>query len=210
MKRVRQLLPHAIALLSVATICLVIVGWITTHNRRNSTYLLTFGDSARSAQYALSISSDWVFLEKYWGYPPDNFDPQAQLRSKTQVERYGVRLSVVYDRDFAGLRLGRYDHIPIAIDSSGNELRTLPGIYGHQLLLGTSFYWPLAASCAYLIPYTLLALRRRSQNARRRKNQCVTCGYDLRATPDRCPECGTIPGATSNAANTVPRKSEVK
>ncbi|HSU68157.1 MAG TPA: hypothetical protein VLJ39_14865 [Tepidisphaeraceae bacterium] len=34
----------------------------------------------------------------------------------------------------------------------------------------------------------LLARRRRRVNS----SLCVACGYDLRASPDRCPECGTV------------------
>jgi membrane protein implicated in regulation of membrane protease activity len=60
-------------------------------------------------------------------------------------------------------------------------------------------HWALALLAILLV--ALPALFRRLRGRRRRKsNRCATCGYDLRATPDRCPECGTMAPNTPEAS----------
>jgi hypothetical protein len=46
-----------------------------------------------------------------------------------------------------------------------------------------------------LVPLSALAVvtRRHRRYARLASGCCVACGYDLRATPRRCPECGAVP-----------------
>ena len=43
--------------------------------------------------------------------------------------------------------------------------------------------------------YLLSVIRRRRVRSQMAAGKCAVCGYDLRATPDRCPECGAIPSA---------------
>ena len=49
-------------------------------------------------------------------------------------------------------------------------------------------YWFITAAAA--VPPALWAARRWRQHRRSILGMCLSCGYDLRATAGRCPECG--------------------
>lgn len=87
----------------------------------------------------------------------------------------------------------------------GNDYPDPPGwANGQRLVWDISISRPYSIRHGYIImPCWLIALimascpglsvMTRFRNKKRRGGICAQCGYDLRATPNRCPECGTVP-----------------
>lgn len=75
-------------------------------------------------------------------------------------------------------------------DSDGTYHRRIVAapLWGVSLAAGA---WPVAA-------IALLIRRRRKRRRLAMTGRCAVCGYDIRATRSRCPECGTV--ATGDSA----------
>jgi hypothetical protein len=61
-------------------------------------------------------------------------------------------------------------------------------------------YWLVGLLCAPGALWSFVAIPKFVvARIRLRYGHCPACGYDLRATPDRCPECGRVPSHSAEA-----------
>jgi hypothetical protein len=178
----KRLLIGLVAIISAALFLAVVVLWVRSHQAGDD-----IGYSRGHRRYYLRTGGGEIAVElsRYdtMQFPPE-FRWDTDPRRNHQL--YMIR------RDTLPLRLGFYS------DAAGIGMPTI----------GTTHSWMvpmwLPAWVTAMLPagYALAAWRRRRHARRVGRRQCPTCGYDLRASPDRCPECGTVPAAPADKTAT--------
>jgi hypothetical protein len=183
MKRVRAICFHLLSALSFAVLCAVLALWGRTR---------LFGDSFLRGTTWLdhgTVYTKWYSINSYDG------SLWVHRGTEQRAERPGDSSTPKVE----------YVHRRFLVSASGPatyEYISSLG-FGHRItrslvsraVTGRGFIFPhwFAALVAFVLPFLwgrwlFVRLRRYDRITRGR---CPDCGYELQASPERCPECGT-------------------
>lgn len=170
----RQALTRAVVTLAAALSATVFVAasalWVRGYWRHDLVYL-----SFPPVQCVLS-SMRGTFQVNHMVSSPGALEGKPRYIRIVQAPRK-VQLTRLRGEDFRDRRLG-----PFAVQS---------GELSYRFVLVAFPAWSVVAASAIPPAYWLVLRRRWRRRRLREAGRCEQCGYDVRVTPHRCPECGT-------------------
>jgi len=183
----RRLLLFFLSGVSLALSAATVVLWVRGHDfSQIDEFTVT-----TTRLYGIYSLGDEIYFAAFWN--PAWADPPHLSFSIDSVHRWSAGMYCystlrMYGHAVAGFGVVRTNRMPV------------PGARYPWVRIIMLPDWLIASVFAAV---ALLGwLRLRITVIRRKRGCCPTCGYDLRATPDRCPECGTpvaTPAVTPSA-----------
>jgi hypothetical protein len=198
MKRLRRWLFNLAAFMFLAVFITAMILWIRSYWRLDMFLISQFN----AWQF---ISNDGSFhFSRSTSYPARILNPQSNMpqiihtgpalpeSDSLQFQHFSMP-SNYYGSSRGILGFSRGRTASYATDGSGTPASVVSE--SRSISVPAWFLAILAAT----LPALRMIVRVREVRSRRRAalGQCAKCGYDLRATPDRCPECGNVPKVTA-------------
>jgi len=190
MKRVLRTLLNAATVLSVLLGLITLVIWMRSHYHPDELeYENVMIGSAHDdrviaeTNWQLTSVDGGVWLYMHWV-------PARVVWDGPQ--RSAMKFTITHDGDCTGA--AAFETFGIGLSGVSNSFgfahEILPSFGSIQFRAYRVPHYALAGA-AWMLPVLRLAWKMAPRFRRRKIGHCPICGYDLRATPDRCPECGT-------------------
>ena len=177
MKRFLRWTLNGLTVLSLVLVLLVAASWVFSHRRADE---FSVADGVHRTFCSVIINRGSLQFLMLHG--------EAISNSGSYAPGFHHRSSAAYDMpnldtSFLGfLWTGLVDQAP--------------GISRSTVFISPHAYLVALFAALPAVHFLQLLRRRRVKPA----GHCLKCGYDLRATPDRCPECGTAVTPTAATA----------
>lgn len=172
--------------------CAVLMLWARSYRVVDAFQLTTWTAGAPEPSAKCWVGSDRgllaaeIFREGHWvdrnTFVPEPLSRPASLRFLHQQRRSAPDAPPLSPNE-------DYGHWGLSVPSAGGS-ESVQNWHGIGL---TVHYWKAVsfASAAFGASGLLIRWRLRRPLRRTARGQCTKCGYDMRATPNRCPECGS-------------------
>ena len=193
---------HTPTVLSLAATAVLLALWAQSYARPAAAER-----SVADTRWRVASERGWVWLgndpqrradEADWGATRQSLDydaRHARERLEVVLERsrwapLATRNGPTYARDDLAGTYAEVQRAERALAAHLATPRSRPRVW-----YGVPYAALVAASGVTAAAVLARAVPARRRWRRRERGQCLACGYDLRATPGRCPECGTMPAA---------------
>jgi hypothetical protein len=193
----RRLARHLFTLCSAVSLLICVLtawAWVRSYSYEfGMTYMTEPSPPPHCRRYQLEFGSGYgrlglQFTTQTWDvYDAYGAREDADQRSYARLSWGGAEGAALEEYSPIG---GRQPHtlLGFAVESRTREAWVGNGVAWHDRRLHLPYWFAVAVTLA---PPLFTARRSHTRRRRAANGLCPACGYDLRASPERCRECGS-------------------